>query len=248
MSRCAGRSIVFGAVLLAAVAGVTHASPPVSPPTFTHPLDITNRFHPFQPGGVKVFTGRKGKSRSVIVDLYSSSTRTFHVGGADVPCRILQETEFEGGKTTEISQNYFAQADDGTVYYFGETVDGYENGVVVSHEGSWLVGGPTMPGDPPDTASASVPGVFMPGNPAVGDSFKPEDLLPVVDETGTVKALGTNVSVPAGHFGNAIRVLETSQLPDSPPETKWYAAGVGVVRGKTKGESFALVAGTFNAP
>jgi len=41
----------------------------------------------------------------------------------------------------EVSQNFFAQADDGTVYYFGELVDTYGGGSVVSHEGSWLLGG-----------------------------------------------------------------------------------------------------------
>jgi hypothetical protein len=87
----------------------------------------------------------------------------------------------------------------------------------------------------------------MVADPAVGDAFKPEDLFPIVDETVTVKEVGEKVGVPAGHFDGAIRVVETSQLPDSSPETKWYAPGVGVVKGKTKGESFALIASTFNA-
>ncbi|TMA65547.1 MAG: hypothetical protein E6J68_08945, partial [Deltaproteobacteria bacterium] len=63
-------------------------------PTFANPLSITNPYHPFQPGGVKVFRGQKGATASVIVDLYLDGTRTFHVGAADVPARILQETEF----------------------------------------------------------------------------------------------------------------------------------------------------------
>ncbi len=79
----------------------------------------------------------------------------------------------------------------------------------------------------------------------MGDSFQPEDLFPIVDETVTVKKVGPRVRVPAGRFDNAIQVLETSRLPDSPPETKWYAAGVGVVKGKTRGERFALVASTI---
>ena len=87
----------------------------------------------------------------------------------------------------------------------------------------------------------------MVANPVVGDTFKPEDLLPVVDETVTVKAVGQKVTVPAGKFTGAIQVVETSQLPDSRPETKWYVPGVGVAKGKTKGEAFALVASTLTA-
>jgi len=135
-----------------------------------------------------------------------------------------------GGQLVEDSRNYFSQADDGAVYYFGEVVDEYENGVIVNHEGSWLVGGPTEPDDPPNTATASTPGLFMPGAPNVGDVFKPEDLF------------------PAGRFASAIRVLETTRLPGEGPESKWYAAGVGVVRGKTKNEHFALIASTLRQP
>lgn len=233
--------VVLGLLLVTSFGGHRALA---APPTFTNPLVITNPYHPFPPGGVKVFAGRSERTASVIVDIYLTSTRTFRVNGTDVPTRILQETEFEGGDIMEISQNFFAQADDRTVFYFGEIVDAYENGVVVGHGGSWLVGGPTMPGDPPDAGNAPAPAVFMPAAPMVGDSFKPEDLFPIVDETGTVKKVGRRVRVPAGRFDNTIQVLETSRLPGS-DETKWYAAGVGVVKGKTRGESFALIASTI---
>jgi hypothetical protein len=84
----------------------------------------------------------------------------------------------------------------------------------------------------------------MPANPQVGDMFKPEDLFPIVDETVTVQDVGRSVPVPAGRFHNVIKVQETTQLGDA-PETKWYAAGVGVVKGTTKGENFALIATTL---
>ena len=124
-------------------------------------------------------------------------------------------------------------------------MDKYENGVIVSHEGSWLVGGPTDPTDPLETANASSPAIFMPANPEVGDIFKPEDLFPIVDETVTVQAVSQSVGVPAGKFSEVIKVLETSLLPGA-PETKWYAAGVGIIKGNTTtNENFALIATTL---
>jgi hypothetical protein len=149
------------------------------------------------------------------------------------------ETTFEDGQLVEVSQNYFAQADDGTVYYFGEVVDNYENGVVVNHDGSWLVGGPTLPSDPADTAVAQ--------SPSVGDTFKPEDLFPFVDETVVVQRTGVTVTVPAGRFRGAIQVEETSRLSTG-FEHKWYAPGVGVVKVKGPGETLFLVATTLDDP
>jgi len=240
---------VGSATLLVALAAVfvvqgASASTPTGLPTFTRPLEITNRFFPFQVGGTKLFTGRKEGKTTAGLDLYLDATRTFRVGDADVAARVLQESAFEDGSLVEISRNYFAQADDGTVYYFGEVVDIYENGAVVDHEGSWLVGGATAAGDPPDVGNASAPTVFMPATPEVGDTYKPEDLLPIVDETDEVVAAGVRVTVPAGRYDGAIRVVETTVL-DSDRETKWYVPGVGVVKAKAKGESLVLIASTL---
>jgi len=215
-------------------------------PVFTTPPAISNPYHPFTPDAVKVFHGKKDGKASVIVDLYLETTRAFQLDATSVATHVLQETEFAGGQLVEISHNFFAQADDGNVYYFGELVDTYDNGAVSGHEGSWLVGGPTDPGDPAITANAPAPTVFMVASPKVGDTFKPEDLFPTVDETVTVKAVGLKVGTPAGKFSNSIRVEETTQLED-PPETKWYTRGVGVIKGRTKGEAFGLVASTLAA-
>lgn len=236
-------------LLLAPLAGLlalgpAPASPPVQPAVFSNPLEITNPYHPLVPGAIKVYTGRSDGERVVILDLHLHDTRVFQVGGVDVPTRVLQETEFEGGELVEISSNFFAQADDGTVYYFGEVVDDYEDGQIVGHEGSWLVGGPTLPSDPPETANAAAPAVFMPGNPEVGDTFKPEDVFPIADETVRVLSLNRRVVVPVGRFQGAMEVEETSPLSTG-RERKWYVPGLGVVKGLGKRELFQLVAVTF---
>jgi hypothetical protein len=159
------------------------AEVPSGPPTFSNPLNIDNAFFPFQPGGLKVFAGSDHGTKTAAIDVYLTATRTFRLNGKNVACHILVEEAYEDGELVERSFNYFAQADDGTVYYFGEVVNIYENGVIVSHEGSWLVGGATLPSDPPGIGNAPKPGLFMPANPELGDMFKPEDLFPIVDET-----------------------------------------------------------------
>lgn len=234
-------------LILALGAGAALASVPTGTPTFTDPLNITNTFMPFQPGGVKVFQGVDQGAKTVVVDLYLAETRTFTFNGASVECRVLREIAFEDGQLVEISDNYFAQADNGTVYYFGEVVDNYEDGVVVNNDGSWLVGGPTLPTDPAGAGNDSDPTVFMPANPEVGDVFKPEDLFPLVDETAEVVRADVKVKVPAGRYEGAITIEETSQL--EPGTTiKWYAPGVGVVMEKARREHLNLISSTLVSP
>lgn len=211
---------------------------PAGAPVFSSPTTIDNPYHPFVVGRVKTFEILQGNNDATVIDTYLADTRTFTVSGTSVTCRTLEEMELEDGEIVEISRNYFAQADDGTVYYFGETVDNYEDGVIVDHDGSWLVGGPQA-GDPVGTATAVDPAVFMPGTPEQGDVFFPEDLFPFVHERDEIIKTGKRVVVPAGQFLDCVKIKETSLL-SSGSEVKWYAPGVGVVQVKERGEILEL--------
>lgn len=229
-----------------AAAPVAEAEVPTGTPVFTTPLVIDNEFFPFEVGAVKMFRGKDDGDRIAFTDDYAADTRTFSWNATTVDCRLLREVEFEDGELTEISFNWFAQADDGTVYYFGETVDIYEDNAVVAHDGSWLVGGP-LGGDPPETATATDPAIFMPANPEVGDQFKPEDLFPLVDETVTVEKFVKKQKVESGKYKNVLQVRETSDI-DPGFELKWYARGVGVIRTKGKKEKVECIASTLVEP
>jgi hypothetical protein len=202
---------------------------------FSHPLSITNPYQPFVPGRVRHYERIQGNLDAEDIETCTNSTRNFAWNGTTVACRVLQEMSLESGEVVEISRNYFAQADDGSVYYFGEVVDLYAGGVIVGHEGSWLLGGPTDPADPPETATDTNPNVFMPANPEPGDEYRPEDTLPVVDEEDLILKSGQKVSTPAGHFDDCLQIRESSLL-DPDTETQWYAPGLGVVKVKEKGD------------
>ena len=226
-----------------------HADVPTAPPVFSAPLNINNVFFPFEIGGVKIYEGSDHGTKIGAIDYYLAETRTFRVNHKNVLCHILVEEAYEDEELVERSFNYFAQADDGTVYYFGEVVDNYENGVIDNHHGSWLVGGVSLPSDPSadEVGNASAPAVFMPASPELGDVFKPEDLYPIVDETGTVVGVDLDVQVSGVKYDGAIKVEETTLLgPDR--EFKWYAPGVGVVKVQTKGESLRLTYSALAQP
>lgn len=231
--------IVLAATVLA-------LSAPAFGQAFTNPLDITNTFFPFPAQGTSLassFAVQQGHTEAEVVHTFLLGTRAFEWplnSGQMVSCRILEEMESEDEELVEISLNYFAEADDGTVYYFGETVDIYENGVVVSNDGSWLVGGATQPGDPASTFLADDPAEFMPGSIQVGQTWKPEDLFPFVDETVEAIKLNRTVVTPADRFTGCLKVEESSLLTDE-TENKWYAPGVGLIKEKGKGEILVLV-------
>src|SRR2546422_10854521 len=70
-----------------------------------------------------------------------------------VETRVVEERENKGGQLVEVARNYFAISKrTNDVFYFGEDVDMYKDGRLVSHDGTWLSGvnggelGPSMPG------------------------------------------------------------------------------------------------------
>jgi hypothetical protein len=117
----------------------------------------------------------------------------------------------------EVALDYFAQADDGTVFYLGEDVDEYKDGKVVGHEGTWHFG--------LDTQS---PGVLFPGQAKIGDKFMSEDVSKAIHEDDEILSLTETVATPAGTYKDCIKLKEV--LADGDVEYKYFAKDVGVVR------------------
>jgi len=224
------------------------ASLPTGAPVFSNPLEIDHEFFPVRPGAIKLFTGKDGREDVTIVEFHLVATRTFTWNAVAIECRAIRESTFIDGNIFETSLNWYAQADDGSVYFFGEvsyeglvpadTADAEEQGVF-----GWVVGDP-QPGDPAGTETSPGPFLFMPANVEPGDVWKPEDLGTVVDETDEAIRIDRRIRVPAGRFTDCLRVVDTSAL-DPGEETKWYAPGQGVIKARSRGEISRLLASTL---
>jgi len=231
------------------LAGTGGASIPAGVPTFSTPLDVSNAYAPCLPGAFKVYAGRQGRDHITVVEMHLADTRTFSWNGEDVACRAVEDSTFVRGVLHESSRAFFAQADDGSVYFFGEIVlerrpdDPPDSEDQDQEDCGWVVGA-VAPEDPEGTVSATDPFLFMPATPALGDAWKPEDLAPVVDQSAEVVRAGISVRVPAGRFRDCIEVLERSGLAPG-REIKWYAPGVGVLGGRSKFEFLRLQATTL---
>jgi hypothetical protein len=144
-------------------------------------------------------------------------TRAFSVDGQRVETLIIRDRAYEDGRLVEDTLDYFAQADDGTVHYFGEHVDNIRRGRVVNHHGSWLYGRDT-----------DVLGVIMPPNPQVGDQWRSEDVPRITIESDRLEETGLRARAGGKLYTGVIRVSEFTQ-PEGEVEYKLYAPGVGVI-------------------
>lgn len=213
------------------------ASVPTGSPVFTSPTVSTNPYFPRTLGSYRIFGGRNEGEATVRINEDRPETRTFSWNGQDVTCWELRETEFLSGKLVEVARNWFAQADDGTVYMFGEVNDNYEDGVFTDHDGSWLVGGPG-PSDPPETRNDPEPMIQVLANPEPGDEYMPE-----IDEEATVRSVGKRIRVPGGRApAMVIRVIEQD---DGEREIKTFARGFGLVRVRSETERLNLLASSL---
>ena len=128
----------------------------------------------------------------------------------------------EDGQITEKTKDYYAQDNKGNVWYFGEDTAEFENGKLVSTEGSWLAG-----------VNGANPGIVMEAHPKVGDSYVQEDAAPVAENAAEVISLNGHAKVPFGNFNHLLVTHDTNLLePDAPGENKYYAKGIGEVYAK----------------
>src|SRR5207249_11072141 len=172
--------------------------------------------------GPKVFEGQDtDPDTGEVIDTRLESTVLSNTRKvARVQTLVLEEKVFNDDELVERALDFFAQHRDGTVYYFGEAVDNYENGKLVDHAGSWLAG-----------KNGAEPGIIMPADPFVGQTFNQENAPGVAQDQSRVLALDENVKTPAGKFRGCAKFEDTNPLdPQSTAEFKWYCPDVGLVR------------------
>jgi hypothetical protein len=215
------RLLVIGSAvtaLAAAGAGTAIAVSGDAGPAFSHPTTIDNRYLPLTVTRRCELRGRADDgTRERTVTTVLDRTRRFSIDGNQVDAAIIRDDAYEDGELVERTRDYYAQADDGTVYYLGEQVSNIRRGKVVNHHGSWLYGRHT-----------DVLGVAMPAEPKVGDQYRFEDVPGVTTESNRVEEAGLRARVNGRLLTDIIRIQEFIQ-PEGEIEHKLYAPGVGLV-------------------
>ena len=183
-----------------------------------------NPYFPLVPGHQLILTGEEdGEIIEVIITILDELKEiTLNTGTEQkkIYTRILEEQESANGELTEISRNYYAQClETGDVYYFGEEVDIYEDGLIVSHDGAWEAG-----------IDDALPGIMMPGRFIVGAGYYQEVAPNVAMDYGRNVATGLTIVTPSGTYEDCVQVAETTPLePGSDPSIKVYTPWIGLI-------------------
>jgi hypothetical protein len=204
----------------------------VAPP-FSNSTAITNPLFPISSLDSAILNGHADGSPLKIETTLLPDTRMIEWSpGQCVRTAVSQFVAYRGGRILEVALDFYAQADDGSVWYFGEDVFNYRRGVVNDTGGSWLAGkeGPAA--------------MIMPGQPAPGQIYRPENIPGLVFEEVTVKRTGVTVRGPRGRVEGALVAGELHD--DGSREDKVFAPGYGEFRSadRTDLEALALAVPT----
>ena len=186
----------------------------LDPADFT--VDITNPFWPMAVGDRWVFeeTAADGSRKRVEVTVLDE-TYTVALG---IEARVVHDLVTEDGAVVEDTLDWYAQDSAGNVWYLGERTAEYEDGQVVSTDGSWEAG-----------VDGAQPGVVVPADPRPGLAYRQEHLAGEAEDEAVVLSVAEPVQAPAGTWAGALLTRDTTPLEPDVAELKFYAPGVGPV-------------------
>ena len=196
-------------------------------PAFSHPTSVTNRLFPISDLRSVILNGNvDGREFRTETTLLPDTRVIEWSPGQCVRTLVSQYVAYLGGHIQEVALDLYAQADDGSVWYFGEDVFNYRRGVVQDTEGTWLAGkeGPAA--------------MIMPADPHVGDVNRPENIPGLVWEEVAVRATGRTVAGPRGPVTGAMVGRELHD--DGTLSDKVFAPGYGEFFTREGGDVEAL--------
>jgi hypothetical protein len=138
-----------------------------------------------------------------------------------VTCVVVHDVAYEHGTMNVLEDTYdwYAQDNDGNVWYFGEDTTAFEDGQS-SKEGSWEAG-----------VDGAKPGIIMWAHPEdhIGATYRQECLSGVAEDKGEVLSVTETKTVTYGTFMNCVQTKDFSDLEPGVVENKFYAPGIGQI-------------------
>jgi len=187
-------------------------NPLIDPADFVQSID--NQYFPMTPGTIFTYNGQGEAGVETIKMSVTSETKAV----MGVTCAVISDSAWLEGELIEATFDWYAQDIDGNVWYFGEAVDNFENGVLVNHNGSWEGG-----------VDGALPGIIMQADLQIGESYRQEYYAGKAEDMGEVASLDESLTVPYGSFQGCLKTRDWNPLEPDVEAHKYYAPGIGFV-------------------
>ncbi|MCH7672791.1 MAG: hypothetical protein IIC59_14440 [Proteobacteria bacterium] len=171
-----------------------------------------NPYFPLVPGNIWVYEGEDETITVTVLD------ETKEILG--IEAIVVQDVAEEDGEVIESTSDWYAQDEDGNVWYMGELSLNYEDGVLTDIDGSWEAG--------VDGAKA---GILFRAMPIIGEVYRQEYRIGEAEDIAETLAIDADEMTDSGFDceGQCLENLEYSPLEPGVTEKKYYVPGIGLI-------------------
>ena len=186
-----------------------------------------NKYFPLVPGYQWVYEGETEEGTETITVTVTGDTKEIEYpveSGKIFECAVVHDVVELDGDVIEDTFDWYAQDNRGNVWYFGEISLEFEDGELVSIDGSWTAG-----------VDGAKPGIIMhaspdPTNENQPNLYRQEFFLGDAEDVGEVKELGGSVDVLGTVYPSHVIIEDTTPLEPDVSEDKYYAEGLGLYK------------------
>ena len=234
------------ALMLPQASQARTVSIPFNPANFSDPLTIDNPYLPLVPGTVFVYRSETPDGCEETRVTVTNDVKNIAAGVIARPVHdVVSVGESCSGPLTleEDTFDWFAQDDDGNVWYLGEdTRDCDENGCVQG-EGSWEAGA-----DVSNSGTLGEAGIIMLAQPRMGDQYRQEFYEDFAEDVAGIVGVDIDVTLSRPDalqpqsFDHCLKTKERSTLEPASTAHKFYCPNIGLVaeedlsRGRVRAE------------
>ena len=185
------------------------------PADFHHPTVITNPYYPLPVGATWRWKGEFRHEPYTQRDIVLKKTRLID----GVMTQPVLDQDLVKGRIIAGSVDYYAQDDQGNVWYLGEGTVHYVDGKLTDHADSWIAG-----------EQGALAGIFMPAHPEMGKRTYQQEYAPdIAADVEHVVDVSKTVCVPVRCYHGVVQADETTVLNPGTKAAKYYAPGVGLI-------------------
>ena len=179
-------------------------------------INIDNKWIPLNPGTHFVYEGSAKEDGERIPHRIEFTVTDLTKKIMGINTVVAWIVDYADGELVEMEVAFYAQAKDGTVWYFGEHPEAYVDGIL-EEAPSWIAG-----------IEDARPGIAMYANPLLGTPSYSQGWGPAVDWTdrAQIYQMGRSKCVPVDCYEDVL-IIDEFNYKEPGFKQKYYAPGIG---------------------